>query len=158
MSFSLADLPAVTYLAWGALKGRRRGLSTELPRLASVTLALITGAGLTLWTDHVLAEFHKLTGQTAGALSWGGVLAGAFYLTRQLRGSMGRWIENQVPEESVQQRAGLVAGFFRTLVIGCIVTLFLLRTPLAFLVRDSMMGNLAKFIAPVYHIASKPHP
>jgi uncharacterized membrane protein required for colicin V production len=157
MSFGIADFPAAAYFAWGALKGRRRGLSTELPRLASVTVALITGAGLSIWTDRIFGEFNKLTGQTAGALGWGGILVGAFYLARQFRGVMGRWIEHQVPEESVQQKAGMAAGFLRTLVIGCIITIFLLRTPLAFLVRDSKMGDLAHAVAPLYHVTAKSH-
>jgi uncharacterized membrane protein required for colicin V production len=154
----LANLVAAAYLAWGGLKGRRRGLAIELPRLASVTLALVTGAGLTRWADYALGEFDKLTGQVAGALGWGGVLVGAFYLARQLRGWMGRWIMNQLPEESVEKRAGMAAGFLRTFVISTIITLFLLHTPLAFLVRDSMIGGVARVVQPVYHITGKPRP
>ena len=154
----LANYVAAGYLTWGGLKGRRRGLSVELPRLASVTLALVTGAGLTRWADHALVEFDKLAGHVASALGWGGSLVGAFYLARLLRARMGRWIRDQFPEETVEKRAGLAAGFLRTLVISAIITLFLLHTPLAFLVRDSMMGDLAKIVQPVYHIADKPHP
>lgn len=153
----LANLATTGYLAWGGIKGRRRGLSVELPRLASVTLALLTGAGLVRWTDHTLAEFNKLTGQVAGALGWGGSLVGAFYLARLFRARMGRWIEEQFPEETVENRAGLVAGLLRTLVISTIITLFLLHTPLAFLVRDSMIGDLARVVQPVYHVAHQPH-
>ncbi len=78
MTYGLADYAAAGYLAWGGLKGRRRGLSVELPRLVSVTLALVTGAGLSRWAGHALAEIHKLTGQIAGASGWGGSLVGAF--------------------------------------------------------------------------------
>jgi uncharacterized membrane protein required for colicin V production len=154
----LANFVAASYLAWGALKGRRRGLAIELPRLASVILALVTGAGLTRWADHMLGEFDKLTGQIAGALGWGGSLVGAFYLARQFREWMGRRILDQFPEETVEQRAGMAAGFVRTLVIGLIVTLFLLHTPLAFLVRESALGSLARVVQPVYHITGKPPP
>src|ERR1035437_6289673 len=125
MSFGLADFAAAGYLAWGTRKGWRRGLSIELPRLASVTLALVTGA---------------------------------FYLARQFRAWMGRWITSLLPEETMQKRAGMAAGFLRTLVISSIITICLLHTPLAFLMRDSMMGDLAKIVQPVYHIAAKPHP
>lgn len=158
MISTLANFVAAGYLSWGGLNGRRRGLAVELPRLASVTLALVTGAGLTRWADHALGEFDKLTGQVAGALGWGGSLVGAFYLARQLRAWMGRWIMNQLPEERVQKQAGMVAGFMRTFVISTIITLFLLHTPLAFLVRDSMMGSLARVVQPVYHLGNKPHP
>jgi uncharacterized membrane protein required for colicin V production len=154
----LTNYAAAGYLAWGGFKGRRRGLSVELPRLASVTLALVTGAGLTRWADHALAEFDKLAGHVASALGWGGSLVGAFYLAQLLRARMGRWIRDQFPEEAVEKRAGMAAGFLRTLVISTIITLFLLHTPLAFLVRDSMMGDLAKIVQPVYHIADRPRP
>jgi uncharacterized membrane protein required for colicin V production len=133
-------------------------LSIELPRLASVTLALVTGAGLARWTDHGFEEINKLTGQAAGALGWGGILVGAFYLARQFRKWMGRWITGLVPEETVQNRAGMAAGFLRTLVISSIITICLLHTPLAFLMRDSVMGGLARIVQPAYHIAAKPHP
>lgn len=159
MTFGLADFAAAGYLAWGGLKGRRRGLSVELPRLVSVSLALVTGAGLTRWADHALGEFDKLTGQVAGALGWGGCLVGAFYLAREFRARMGRWILDQWPEETLERRAGILAGFLRTLVISTIITLFFLHTPLAFLVRNSVLGSLARIVAPVYHIASRPaHP
>lgn len=154
----LANFATAGYLAWGGLKGQRRGLSIELPRLASVTSALVTGAGLVRWADHALAEFDKFTGQVAGALGWGGSLVGAFYLARLFRARMGRWIQEQLPEETVEKRAGMVAGFLRTLVISTLITLFLLHTPLAFLVRDSMIGDLARVVQPVYHIAHQPHP
>jgi uncharacterized membrane protein required for colicin V production len=158
MSFGLADFAAAGYLAWGALKGRRRGLSVELRRLASVTLALVTGAGLARWTDHAFEEINKLTGQAAGALGWGGILVGAFYLARQFRAWMGRWISGLLPEETVQRRAGMAAGFLRTLVISSIITICLLHTPLAFLVRNSVMGGLARIVQPVYHLTAKPAP
>lgn len=159
MIFGLADFAAAGYLAWGGLKGRRRGLAIELPRLASVTLALVTGAGVTRWADHALAEIDKLAGHVASALGWGGSLVGAFYLARQFRARMGRWIMDQLPEETVERRAGMAAGFLRTLVISTIITLFFLHTPLAFLVRDSVLGSLARVVQPVYHIAGRPpHP
>ncbi|HXI83862.1 MAG TPA: CvpA family protein [Verrucomicrobiae bacterium] len=158
MSFGLADFAAAGYLTWGALKGRRRGLSVELPRFASVTLALVTGAGLARWADHIFEDINKLTGQAAGALGWGGILVGAFYLARQFRAWMGQWITGLLPEETVQKRAGMAAGFLRTLVISSIITICLLHTPLAFLVRDSVMGGLARIVQPVYHVANKPHP
>jgi uncharacterized membrane protein required for colicin V production len=83
---------------------------------------------------------------------------GAFYLARQFREWLGRWITGLVPEEAVQKRAGMAAGFLRTLAISSIITICLLHTPLAFLLRDSVMGGLARILQPVYHIAAKPHP
>jgi hypothetical protein len=49
----------------------------------------------------------------------------------------------------VEKRAGMVAGLLRTLVISTHVTLFLLHTPLGFLVRDSMIGDLARVVQPI---------
>ena len=154
----LADLVAAGYLAWGVLKGRRRGLTVELPRLIGVTLTLLTGAGLVHWSDHVLGEMNKLTVQAAGIIGWGACVAGGVYLVRQFRRQMGQWIAKKYADETLQKRAGMAAGFLRTFFIGSMVVLFLLRTPLHFLVSDSLMGrNAVKIVQPVYHIAGKPH-
>ncbi len=72
---------------------------------------------------------------------------------------MGRWITDHWPEEAMERRAGFVTGILRTLVISTIISLVVLHTPLAFLVRDSVMSGLARTVAPVYHIVSRPsHP
>lgn len=87
--FGLADLVTAGYLTWGVFKGRRRGLSVELPRLASVTLAFVTGAGLFRWSAHILGEMNKLGGQVQGVLGWSACLAGSFYAVRWFRARAG---------------------------------------------------------------------
>jgi uncharacterized membrane protein required for colicin V production len=152
------DSIAAGYLAWGIAKGRRRGLSAELPRLIGVTLALVSGTGLLHWTERVIGEFHKINGQIAGVLGWGGGLSGSFYFVRQFRERMRQWIENRWADESLQERAGMAAGFLRTFFISSTIVLFLLHTHFAFLVRDSMMGrSLVKIVQPVYHIGATSH-
>jgi len=152
------DSIAAGYLAWGVIKGRRRGLTGELPRLLGVTLALVSGTGLLHWTERVVGEVNKISGQIAGALGWGGGLLGSFYLVRQFRGRIRQWTENQWTDETLQKRAGMAAGFLRTFCISITIVLFLLHTHFAFLVRDSMLGrSLVKIIQPVYHTNGSPH-
>jgi hypothetical protein len=147
------DSTTAVYLTWGIAKGRRRGLSVELPRLAGVTLALVSGTGLIHWTERVIGEFNKISGQIAGVLGWSGGLVGSFYVVRQFRERIRQWIENQWADESLQKRAGMAAGFLRTFFISSMIVLFLLHTHFAFLVRDSMMGrSLVRIVQPVYHI------
>src|SRR5260221_183254 len=154
----LADLVAAGYLTWGVLKGRRRGLSVDLPRLVSVALAFVTGAGLFRWSAHVLGEMNKLGGQVVGVLGWSACLAGSFYAVRWFRTRAGERIANRYPVETLQKRGGMIAGFLRTFFISTMVTLILLHTPLAFLVGNSVMGrNVVKIVQPVYHITDKPH-
>jgi hypothetical protein len=154
----LADLVAAGYLAWGVLKGRRRGLTVELPRLIGVTLTLLTGAGLVHWSGRVLGEMNKLVGQAAGVIGWGGCVAGGFFFVRQFRRQMGQWIGKRYADDTLQKRAGMAAGFLRTFFISSMVVLFLIHTPLDFLVQDSLMGRtVVRIVQPVYHIAEKPH-
>jgi uncharacterized membrane protein required for colicin V production len=154
----IVDSITTVYLAWGAAKGRRRGLSVELPRLTSVTLALVSGTGLIHWTERVVGEVNKITGQIAGVLGWCGGLAGSFYLVKQFRERMRQWINQRWTDETLQKRAGMTAGFLRTFLISCTIVLFLLHTHFAFLVRDSMMGRcLVKIVQPVYHIGDNSH-
>lgn len=146
------DSVTAGYLTWGVIKGRRRGLSVELPRLAGVTLALFSGTGLLHWIERAIGEFNKITGQIAGILGWGGGLLGSFYVVRLFRERMHRWIETRWADQTLQKRAGMAAGFLRTLLISCTVVLFLLHTHFAFLVRESAMGrSLTKIVMPVYH-------
>ena len=149
----LVDSITAGYVAWGVAKGRRRGLSAELPRLTTVTLALFSGTGLLHWTERAIGELNKITGQIAGALGWGGGLVGSFYFVGCFRQRMHQWVEGQWPDKTLQKRAGMAAGFLRTCFISCMLVLFLLHTHFAFLVRDSVMGrSLVKIVAPVYHI------
>jgi len=150
--FGLADLITAGYLAWGVINGRRRGLSVELPRLTSVTLALFSGTGLLHWIERAIGEFNKITGQIAGVLGWGGGLLASFYIVRSFRERMRQWIARQWADQTLQKRGGMIAGFLRTLFISCTIILFLLHVHFAFLVRDSVMGRcLANIVTPVYH-------
>jgi len=147
----LVDSITAAYLAWGTIKGRRRGLSGELPRLTSVTLALPSGSTLLHWTERAIGEFNKITGQIAGALGWAGGLLGSFYVVRSFRERMRQWAEQHWSDQRLQKRAGMAAGFLRTLFISCTIVLFVLHTHFAFLIRDSVMGrSLARIVTPVY--------
>jgi hypothetical protein len=153
----LVDSMTAIYLAWGVAKGRRRGLSVELPRLGGVTLALVSGTGLIHWTERVIGEFNKITGQIAGVLGWSGGLVGSFYVVRQFRERIRLWTEKQWSDETLQKRAGMATGFLRTFFISSMIVLFLLHTHFAFLVRDSLMGrSLVKIVQPVYHVGDTP--
>ena len=154
----LTDLATAGYLTWGVLKGRRRGLPVELPRLVSVALAFVTGAGLFRWSAHVLGAMNKLGGQIMGALGWSACLAGSFYAVRWFRARAGERIAKRYPTDTLQKRGGMIAGFLRTFFISSMIILILLHTPLSFLVGNSVMGrNVVKIVQPVYHIADKPH-
>jgi len=156
--FVLADLVTAGYLTWGVRKGQRRGLSVELPRLVSVALAFVTGAGLFRWSAHVLGEMNKLGGQMVGALGWSACLAASFYAVRWFRARVGERIAKRYPTEMLQKRGGMIAGFLRTFFISSMVILILLHTPLAFLVGNSVMGrHVVEIVQPVYHIGDRPH-
>jgi hypothetical protein len=150
----LADSAVAGYLAWGILKGRRRGLSVELPRLASASLALVTGAGWSHWIARAVAEMNELAGKTTAALGWGGCLAGSRYVIPWFRTRAGQWISQRYPTEALQNNGGMAAGFARTLFLSSMTVMLLLHTPLAFFVRDSVLGRgLMKVMPSIHHTA-----
>jgi uncharacterized membrane protein required for colicin V production len=154
MMLGLADSAIAGYLAWGVLKGRRRGLSVELPRLASALMAFLTGAGWSHWIARAVAEMNELAGKMTAAIGWGGCLMGSRYVVPWFRAQAGQWISQRYPTQALQNHGGMMAGFARTLFLSSMTVMLLLHTPLAFFVRDSVLGRgLVKIMPSIHHTA-----
>jgi hypothetical protein len=152
----IADSMTAIYLAWGVAKGRRRGLSIELPRLASATAAFATGAGWSHWIARAVVEINELAGKMTAAIGWGGCLVGSRYVVPWFRTRAGQWLSQRYPTEALQNHGGMAAGFVRTLFLSSMTVMFLLHTPLAFFVRDSVLGRgLMKIVSPVQNGAPR---
>lgn len=156
MNLNFWDIITVAYVIFAALKGRRRGLPGELPRLFGVTLVLFTGLGLYHWTGEALAQVNRLTGQATGAVGFFTVAAGSYFLVRHFRGQIGHWAQKLIPDERLHKRVGMIAGATRAFLVACLVLIFLGHTPVRSSVQNSFLGrHVLHFILPVYHIAGK---
>jgi hypothetical protein len=167
MPFNLIDILLAGYIAWGAWRGRQRGLTDESTRVILLLLAILTGYSLARWTGRVLHELSVVTGQLAGPLSALGIMIGAYLLARHLRQRIRQTIAARYPDPSTQQRAGTIAGATRALIIGSTVIVFVGLIPLGPVTKPFSTGSitgriLIRTIVPVYdHLAGnhhQPHP
>ena len=162
MRFNFADILVVAYLVYGTIRGRIRGLSRELPRVVSVTLAFTTGFGLYRTSERLIAGLAHVTGQASGAVSFVAVAVGAFFLMRQFRGRIGDWAAKRYADERRQRRAGAAAGFIRTATISAFVFVFISFLPIDLVRRPFTEGSLfgrvvVKLVRPVYALSHGRH-
>lgn len=155
MGFNIFDILVVAYTGYGSVRGFRRGLGNELPRLIAILLFVLTGWGISHWIRSGLGEIQHLTGQTIGGVGFIGLYVASFYLAKFIRGHTSRWVLKHVPNPEHQKKCGVGAGGFRALVLGCTLIVFLGLMPLGFLKTPFSQGsfigrNLIRFVVPVY--------
>ncbi len=155
MSLNWIDVMIAVYVVWGVWRGRRRGMTSELSRLICLLLAILTGYTLVRWTGRVLGEYAVITGHGRGPIAALSVMMAAIYLAGWLRDRLRMIIETRYPGALVQRRMGGVFGGFRTLVIGCTVTVFIGLMPIGFLGKPFSTGSwfgrtLIRYVVPVY--------
>jgi len=150
----ILDFVALAYIGYAALKGRKRGLSTELPGAISIAIFFATGCGLYRWTERAFVEFNHLAGQTLNALGFAGLVAATVASVRYLRRRMQNWVERRY---NVEQRkfGGIMVGAGRAFLLVCVTLLVLAHWPLHSLTRpvveSSALGRcLTKRVLPVY--------
>lgn len=152
---NVIDLLVPAYVVYGAIKGRQRGFSRELPKAFGSTLAFVSGFGIYRWTGKLLSEASHLTGQTSGGLTFLAVVIGAITLVRHFPARIRQWAETKYPDETVQKKAGMVAGLIRTLMLSSTVILFMNLAPVGPLrepfTKGSLIGRtLNRWVLPVY--------
>jgi uncharacterized membrane protein required for colicin V production len=150
----ILDFVALAYIGYAALKGRKRGLSTELPGAISIAIFLATGCGLYRWTGRAFVEFNHLTGQTLNALGFAGLVAATVASVRYLRQRARDWVERRY-DISQRKLGGMMVGAGRAFLLVCVALLVLAHWPLHSLTRpfteSSALGRcLTKWVLPVY--------
>jgi uncharacterized membrane protein required for colicin V production len=150
----IVDLLILAYVVLSIWRGRKRGLTRELPGAFSVTVFALTGWGLfkIMWLG--LGQAGTLTAQSAPLLTFVGLVAGAIFLWRRMRARV-RWIAQKWPAERQQRGGGSVAGGVRAFVVCATLLLILAHWPLHGLTRwipeSSLVGRgLIRFVLPVY--------
>ena len=163
MTVNLADILVVAYLIYGTIRGRLRGLTRELPKVVSATLALTTGFGLYRASERLISRLGHLAGQSSGAVGFVTVTAGAFFLVHQFRSRIRDWAAKRYADETLQRRAGAAAGFIRTTAMSALVFVFISFLPIDWVRRPFTEGSLfgrvvVKVVRPVYDLSHGRHP
>jgi len=150
----ILDFAALAYIGYAALKGRKRGLSTELPGAISIAVFFLTGCGMYRWTGRAFAELNHLTGQALNTFGFAGLVGFAVASVHYLRKRAWDWVERRY---SIEQRklGGMIVGAVRAFLLVCVTLLVLAHWPLHSLTRPfteaSAMGRcLTKWVLPVY--------
>ena len=137
--FNLLDLIPIVYALFGRWRGKRRGFSVELPSAVAWFVVCVSGYGLFWWTNHLLLNVGRLTGQSVGVIGTLLIALSAYLIVRQLRQSLRRWAEEEYRERSSQM--GGVTGFVRTAVIFSTVVVTLSLLPVGFVDWPFVKGS-----------------
>lgn len=134
MNFNLVDVAALAAAAYGAWRGRKRGMSRELPALIIETVWLVTGCGMYHWTERGLTTLANKTGLSFGLLGFVAAWVAAVLIIRRLKGRIHSTTQEKFPDEKIQRVGGAIAG-------GCKVFVFI---GVLILIAGHLPGALGK--------------
>lgn len=144
------DIISTLYVAFGAWRGRAAGLAEEGYRLLRYGIALAAGCGLYGLVSDTLKRLLSLGGDVSGPVAFIGVIGGAWFLVRKIRGVVMRFLAARFADHA--RVGGAIAGGLRTLLIVIsIAGVFALgeRLPGRDQVAEkTIVGRLAAWILP----------
>ena len=111
---SPVDLIAAAYVAYGAARGRKRGLADESYRLLRVGLSFVAGCGLYGLVSGFLKQVLSVGADVSGPVGFVATMAGAWALLRLVRQRLTAWIGTRFSRHAAV--GGAVAGALRTLI------------------------------------------
>jgi len=157
MRFNLIDLAVLAYVAFSVWRGRKRTFAVELPKLISVTLAVVAGGGLFRWTERLLEKATFTAGISSGPVTVVGIVIGALFLVRHFRARIRQWATDRYPAAETQRRWGMIAGGLRgvslcalVVILGGMVPIGEFRKPFT---RGSLFGyTVTKLLRPIYQV------
>ena len=141
MNFNLVDVVALGSAAYGAWRGRKRGLSRELPALAGETVWLVTGCGLYHWTERGLATMANMSGHSFGLVGFAVGWVAAVAIMRRLKGRIHDTTQKKFPDEKTQRIGGSIAGACKVFVFVGVLILIAGHLP-GFLGKPFNSGSL----------------
>ncbi len=157
---SLIDLIFVAYIFYGISRGKKGGLTKELPKLLGIFIAFTTGLGLLRWTGRVLATTAQMTSQVTGTLGVLASLVTAYMVVRHFRSKIRKFVDDRYPETKQQQRGGAIAGGLRTsfviaFVVGIISHSDIRILEKALVEKPLISRCLTALTNPLFHIADQ---
>lgn len=144
---NLVDLIAAAYVAYGAWRGRARGLPYEGFHLLRMAVAMGAGCGLYGLVSRALDGMLSLSPGASGAAGFVGVTAATWGILYMLKTRVMAFIAARAGERAAL--GGAVAGGIRRLliVIG-LVGVFSMTEPEAGRAGTSLVGRVASWIIP----------
>jgi hypothetical protein len=111
----LLDLIFGAFVAYGAWRGRARGLADEGYRLFRMAVAFTAGCGLYGLISKLLAGLLSVGGDVYGPIGFVSVMGGSWYALRVLKAKLTAFLSSRFAAQA--RIGGLVAGGLRTLII-----------------------------------------
>lgn len=143
---SAADLIAAAYVAYGAWRGRARGLADEGFRLLRLAVSFAAGCGLYGAVSGLLTRVLSLGGDVSGPVGFVGVMGGSWFLLRKLKNNLTALLAARFARQA--RIGGLVAGGLRTLLIVLSVVGVLSLAGREELSGRSIVGRLSAWMMP----------
>lgn len=147
---NIADIIAGAYVAFGAWRGRARGLADEGYRLLRLGVAFAAGCGLYGVVSGLLKHAISMAGDVSAPVAFAGTVGGTWWLLSALKKKVIAVLAARFAPYA--QIGGAVAGGVRTLLLVLsIVGVFHLagRAPgRDTVVGTSMIGQLAAWVMP----------
>jgi len=150
----LLDLLILAYIAYSVWRGRKRGIIVEAPGAVSVVVFFFSGWGLLKLVYRGLASASETTGQSAGLLTFVGLIIATLIIWRRIRRRIRGHAEKLCPEDKRQLAGGIASGV-KAFLLAAIVLLVCAHGPLRGVTRwiaeGSLLGRgLIRFVLPVY--------
>ena len=158
VKFNLIDVLAIGGAAYGAWRGRTRGLSREMPGLILETVWLVTGCGMYHWTERGLTALGNMSGHSLGLIGFVAAWIGAVFAIRGLKGRIHNTTQKQFPDAKIQRVGGMIAGGCKVFVFVSVLILIVGHLPgfLGAPFREgSLVGSTLRYI--VTPIREKTH-
>lgn len=106
---------AAAYVAFGAWRGRARGMAEEGYRLFRMAVAFAAGCGLYGVISGLLEKVVSIGGDVSGPVGFVGVVGGSWFLLSRLRNGIKAWLAARFADRA--QIGGMAAGGLRALIV-----------------------------------------
>lgn len=120
---SIVDLISAAYVAYGAARGKKRGLADEAYRLLRVGVSFAAGCGLYGLVSDLLKQVLSMGSDVSGPVGFAATMGGAWALLRFAKQKLTAWITARFAPHAAL--GGAVAGGIRSMVwVLALVSMF----------------------------------
>ena len=143
---NITDLISAVYVAYGAWRGRARGLADEGFRFLRMAVAFVAGCGLYGLISDALKKLLSLGGDVSGPLGFALTLGGAWYVLSFVKKSFAAFLAARFATHAAL--GGAIAGGLRTLLIVLSVVGLLNLSNRDGVSGGSVVSRIAEWVMP----------